>query len=245
MTNIIFSLKFMRINLILIVLMLASVSAYSQAPKHLFILSGQSNMVGLKPEESFLPDLETALGKGNFIVVKDAMGAQPIRRWYKDWKPLQGDTPVAQPDLYDSLMKKLNAAIFGQRFETVTFIWMQGERDAREKLGNVYERSLVGLYHQLSKDLKRNDVNFIIGRLSDFDMTNAKYPDWTMIRDIQVKVGESNPRFGWINTDDLNDGYDRSGKAIQNDLHMSASGYVLMGKRFAEKAINLINSNKQ
>jgi hypothetical protein len=234
----------MRLNLIVIILILTSVSAYSQTPKHLFILSGQSNMVGLKPEESFLPEMEAALGKGNVLVVKDAMGAQPIRRWYRDWKPLQGDAPAAQPDLYDSLMKKLNAAISGQRFETVSFIWMQGERDAREKLGNVYERSLLGLYHQLSNDLKRSDINFIIGRLSDFDMTNAKYPDWTMIREIQVKVGESNPRFAWVNTDDLNDGYDSSGKAIQNDLHMSASGYVIMGKRFAEKAIQLINSNR-
>jgi Carbohydrate esterase, sialic acid-specific acetylesterase len=234
----------MRIDLIVIALILASVTAHGQTGKHLFILSGQSNMVGLKPEESFLPDLEAALGKGNVLVVKDAMGAQPIRRWYRDWKPLPGDTPAAQPDLYDSLMKKVNAAISNQRIETVTFIWMQGERDAREKLGNVYERSLLGLYHQLSNDLKRSDVNFVVGRLSDFDMTDAKYPDWTMIREIQVKVGESNPRFTWIDTDDLNDGYDRSGKAIQNDLHMSANGYVIMGKRFAQQAIQLINNNR-
>lgn len=234
----------MRIVLILMACMLTSVTTHSQTGKHLFILSGQSNMVGLKPEESFVPGIEAELGKGNIVVVKDAMGAQPIRRWYKNWKSLQGDTPAAQPDLYDSLVKKLNAAVSNQAFESVTFIWMQGERDAREKLGNVYERSLLGLYQQLSTDLKRNDVNFIIGRLSDFGLTNSTYPDWTMIRDIQVKVGESNPRFGWINTDDLNDGFDRSGKAIQNDLHMSANGYIEMGKRFAEKAIQLINSNK-
>jgi hypothetical protein len=235
-----------RITLLLaLILVMSSLGVYSQGSKHLFILSGQSNMVGLKPEESFLPALEAALGKNNVLVVKDAMGAQPIRRWYRDWKPLQGDTPVAQPDLYDSLMKKVNAAISNQKIETVTFIWMQGERDAREKLGDVYERSLLGLYQQLLNDLKRNDVNFIIGRLSDFDMTNAKYPHWLMIREIQVKVGESNPRFGWVNTDDLNDGFDRSGKAIQNDLHMSANGYVIMGQRFAEKAIQLINSNKK
>jgi hypothetical protein len=238
----------MRINLILIISfasIVSSLGASAQHSKHLFILSGQSNMVGLKPEESFLPAIESALGKNNVIVVKDAMGSQPIRRWYRDWKPLEGDTPPAQPDLYDSLMKKVNAAIANQRIETVTFIWMQGERDAREKLGNVYERSLLGLYHQLSNDLKRNDVNFIIGRLSDFGMSNANYPDWVMIREIQARVGESNPRFAWINTDDLNDGHDRSGKAIQNDLHMSADGYITMGQRFAQQAIQLINTSKR
>lgn len=89
---------------------------------------------------------------------------------------------------------------------------MQGERDAREKFGEIYERSLIGLYKQLNKDLDFEDVNFLIDRLSDFDMSNEKYSHWTMIRDIQVKVAESNPRFDWIDTDDLNDGLNREGK---------------------------------
>jgi hypothetical protein len=58
-----------------------------QEEKHLFILSGQSNMVGLKPEESFTPIIEDEYGKENVIVVKNAFGGQPIRRWYRDWKP--------------------------------------------------------------------------------------------------------------------------------------------------------------
>ncbi len=64
-----------------------------------------------------------------------------------------------------------------------------------------------------------------------------------MVRDIQMKVGESNPRFGWINTDDLNDGKDKNGKDIINNLHMSEEGYRIMGERFAEKAIQLIREN--
>jgi Carbohydrate esterase, sialic acid-specific acetylesterase len=243
----IFKEKCMRIKWILLVSVTwiaISQGSVAQDAKHLFILSGQSNMVGLKPEESFLPTLDSAFGKGKVIVVKDALGSQPIRRWYKDWLPMQGNTPTAQADLYDSLMKKVNAAISKQHFESVTFIWMQGERDAREQLGEVYEKSLLGLYHQLSGDLNRKDVNFIVGRLSDYDMTNEKYPHWTMIREIQTKVGSSNPRFAWVNTDDLNDGFDRSGKAIQNDLHMSADGYVILGYRFAQQAIRLINSHK-
>lgn len=237
----------MRILLTLflaVLLTIFSLPASGQTPKHLFILSGQSNMVGLRPEESFLPTVEAVFGKNNVLVVKDAVGAQPIRRWYRDWKPMQGDQPAAQPDLYDSLMKKVNAAITGQQIETVTFIWMQGERDAREKFGDVYEKSLLGLYGQLSKDLKLDDIHFVIGRLSDYDMANATYPHWIMIREIQVRVAESDPRFGWINTDDLNDGFDRGGKPIQNDLHMSAEGYKIMGKRFAEKAIQLIKLHK-
>ena len=167
-------IKTMKANTIflasLIVIIISS-CATKQEGKHLFILSGQSNMVGLNPEESFTPLIE-------------------------------------------------------------------------EKLGEVYEASLIGLYDQLSNDLKRNDIYFINGRLSDFDMLNEKYPHWTMIRDIQAKVAESDPHFGWIDTDDLNDGLNRNEKEIINDLHMSAKGYVIMGKRFADTALQLISNNK-
>lgn len=215
-----------------------------QEGKHLFILSGQSNMESLKLEESFIPTIEAEFGKENVIIIKDAQGGEPIRRWYKDWQPLEGHEPKAQPDLYDSLMTKVNAAIEKEQITTVTFIWMQGERDAKNKYGEVYEKSLIGLYKQLSNDLERKDINFVIGRLSDFDMSNNKYSHWTMIRDVQVKVAESNPRFDWINTDDLNDGVNRAGKKIKNDLHMSEKGYVIMGERFANKAIQLIEKAK-
>lgn len=215
-----------------------------QEGKHLFILSGQSNMARLNPGHSFIPVLIEKFGKDQLIVVKDAMGSQPIRRWYKDWKPIEGDEPKPQPDLYDSLISKVYEAIENEKIATVTFIWMQGERDAREGLGDVYEKSLTGLYNQLGNDLKREDINFIIGRLSDFDMSNAKYQHWTMIRDIQVKVAESNPRFDWVNTDDLNDGLDQQGQPINNDLHMSEQGYEILGQRFAKKSIQLIECNQ-
>lgn len=201
-------------------------------------------MVRLRPEESFIPTLEETLGR-RIIMVKQALGGKPIRNWYKNWKPLEGNEPWAEPELYDSLMNEVYTKIENKEVVTVTFIWMQGERDAREKFGNVYANSLIGLYHQLSEDLGRQDVNFVIGRLSDFDLENTIYPHWTLVRDAQVKVGESNPRFGWIDTDDLNDGYNRRGEEIKNDLHMSDEGYVIMGQRFAQKSLELIEKHKK
>ena len=221
-----------------------SASSNINTGTHLFILSGQSNMQGLRPQDSFTPSVEAEFGTHNAIVVMDALGAQPIRQWYKEWKPLEGDAPEETGELYDILMVKVNHAIMGQEIKTVTFVWMQGERDANEKLGEVYEESLIGLYDQLCMDLGREDVNFVIGRLSDFDMNNERYPHWTMIRDIQVKVAKSNTRFAWVNTDDLNDGVNRSGTEIENDLHMSADGYKILGLRFAWWSIELINKHK-
>jgi hypothetical protein len=237
----------MKIKTIVIISLITLVilsCASKQEGKHLFILSGQSNMVRLRPEASFTPAIKEKFGPENVIVVKDALGGQPIRRWYKNWKPLEGDEPRAESDLYDTLMTKVYSAIENQKIATVTFVWMQGERDAREKHGEVYERSLIGLYKQVCDNLERKDVNFVIGRLSDFDMLNEKYPHWTMVRDVQVKVTESNPHFDWINTDDLNDGISRGGKTIKNDLHMSEEGYVKLGERFAQKSIKLIEKTK-
>ena len=212
---------------------------------HLFILSGQSNMAGLDPKISFTPTVETAFGKDNVIVVKDAKGGQPIRRWYKKWKPAKGDEPKATGDLYDQLMSKVNASIKGKKIQTVTFVWMQGERDAREKHGQVYADSFKGLLDQLREDLGRKDINFVIGRISDFDMGNKRYPHWTKVREAQVEVAEADPHGDWVDTDDLNDGKNRKGRQIKNDLHYSVEGYKTLGKRFAEKSIELIKNNAQ
>lgn len=208
--------------------------------KHLFILSGQSNMAGLDPNLSFIPAVNKEFGKDNVIVAHDALGGQPIRRWYKKWKPKIGDEPKADGELYDRLMNKVFSATKGTRIRTVTFVWMQGERDAREKHGEVYADSFKGLIAQLAMDMGREDINFVIGRISDFDMDNKRYPHWTMVREAQVQAAESDPRGAWVNTDDLNDGLNIQGKQITNDLHYSVKGYQLLGQRFAEKSIELI-----
>ena len=232
------------LTVVLIALFTPEDGVHADEGVHLFILSGQSNMQGHRPQEAFTPAVAQALGKEKVVVIQDALGGQPIQRWYKQWKSPEGVRPEKTGDLYDRLMAKVNPAIEGKALNSVTFIWMQGERDAKMKWGPVYRASLIGLYQQLSEDLGREDINFVIGRLSDFDMNNQRYPHWTLVREIQVKVAESEPRFAWVNTDDLNDGENRQGKAIKNDLHYSGEGYVTLGKRFAESALKLIEENR-
>jgi hypothetical protein len=207
-----------------------------QDNKHLFILSGQSNMQGIPVDNSFIPTLETKLGKNKIIIVKYAQNGSSIRLWDTSYK-----STTDTFNLYDTLLNKIHAKIKRDPIQTITFIWMQGESDAKNQLGTTYEKSLINLYNQLSDDLKRKDINFIIGRLNDFDMTNEKFPHWTMIRNIQMNVAKSNPKFDWVNTDDLND--DENNKRL-NTLHLTKKGYELLGKRFADKAMLLIENNK-
>ena len=215
--------------------------AENEQATHLFILSGQSNMQGHRPEEAFTPAVEREFGKQKVTVVQDALGGQPIQRWYKGWKSPTGEKPSLSGDLYDRLMTKVKAAIDGKELISVIFIWMQGERDAKMQWAAVYEESLRGIYQQLLNDLEQEEIGFVIGRLSDFDLKNTRYPEWTAVREIQVKVAESSDRFRWVNTDDLNDGTNRKGRAISNDLHYSAAGYRILGERFAKEAIELVH----
>jgi len=213
----------------------------AETGKHLFILSGQSNMAGVRPHESFTPTLEKHFGAGNVIVVRSAQGGEPIRRWYKAWRPKEGAMPEGNGDLYEVMLGRIREAIAGIRPQTVTFLWMQGERDAREGHGEVYAESLRGLMEQLAGDLDRQDINVVVGRLSDHDLNNERFPHWSMIRGIQTKFVEERPHSALVDTDDLNDGVGRKGEAMVNDLHYTADGYRIFGQRLAEASIGLIN----
>lgn len=230
----------MKLYITVISLLISLTTVNAEQGKHLFILSGQSNMQGLNPNISFIPAVTKEFGKDKIIVVKNAKGGQPIRKWYKKWQPAKGESPKTKAELYDLLMKDVNAAIKGQKIQTVTFIWMQGERDANEKHGSVYAKSLKGLIEQVSEDLKYPNINFVIGRLSDFAVKNKKIPHWDVVRKAQVEVAEASPRGAWVDTDDLNDGKNKKGKKIKNDLHYSVQGYKILGERFAKEAISLL-----
>ena len=214
-------------------------NSYSQ-DNHLFILSGQSNMRRLDPKETFIPKLSEEFDINNAIVVKEAQGGQPISRWYKGWNNLVGNDTIISGDIYDSMMLEVNEAINGIEPESITFLWMQGEKDALDGNGEVYKAALKGLIHQLRSDMQRPDINFVIGRLNDCDMDNSKYQHWTMIREIQMEVATEDTLASWVNTDDLNDGINSKGNLVSNDLHSTPEGYKIFGVRLAESAIELI-----
>lgn len=240
-----------RLSIVALIALSSALSVKAaEKGKHLFILSGQSNMALLNPNHSFTPAVQAEFGKDHVIVVKDALGGQPIRRWYKKWpgtlpnvqdevvnkpkKRKKGKRKVVAPkeygDLYDRLMVKVNQALAGARPDTVTFIWMQGEKDASQKNDHIYKESLLGLIKQLSDDMKRDDVNYVIGRLSQY----RKDAHWEGVRKAQVEAAEASPRGAWVDTDDVD--------IVK--IHYSAAGYKDLGSRFAKKAIALIRKHR-
>lgn len=224
----------------LLLLLSLSPATAAEKAKHLFILSGQSNMVGMKPEESFTPAVEKEFGKENTVVVKKAHGGQSIRSWAKtnheNPAPTTGRVPKVRGNLYHPLISSVKTAIKGQTVKTVTFIWMQGESDLNN---TAYDAYLKELLQQLQTDLSFKDMNIVIGRISDSGLDQQKrLAGRKYIRKTQVEFAEAHPRAAWVDTDDLND-KKKDGK-IFNDLHYTPQGYKILGERFAEKAIYLI-----
>ena len=230
----------------LIIALCVGVLSFARADdgKHLFILSGQSNMAGLDPEVSFTPAVTKALGKDKVIVVKDAHGGQSIRSWAKSNHefppPTTGRVPKVRGELYDRLMEKVKSAIEGQSLETVTFVWMQGESDLNN---TAYDAYLKELLEQLEADLAFKKINVVIGRISDSGLDQEKRLEGRKyIRRIQKEFTEAHPRGAWVDTDDLNDR--KEGDKVIHDLHYTKEGYRILGTRFAEKAIGLIKKTE-
>jgi len=233
----------MRILLlpIIIIVALSGLLKADESGKHLFILSGQSNMARFKPALWFTPGINEALGADNVIVSFHAQGGQPISKWYKEWKSGKGETDPGAGKIYDAMMDATKAKMEGEKIRTATFIWMQGEADSKAQNSDVYLASLNGLKKQLEKDLKRTDLNFIIGRLSDSglyrrrDKKRVENLHWEGIRKAQQAFADASQRAVWIDTDDLN--------GEKNALHLTKpEGYETLGKRYVKAAVELVKA---
>ena len=207
--------------------------------RHLFILSGQSNMTGgLKA--GFAQKVEDTYGKENVVVVHHSKSGRGIRFWDKDYRfpdgyrfPGKGvpseRSKQQHGQEYGPLIGKVREAIEGKSFDTVTFVWMQGESDGGRGLGPVYEESFLRLLRRIKEDLERKDVGFVIGRINNSRMND---PNWTYLREVQVKLAKDAEHGAWIDTDDLSDS--------EHGVHFPKGNYSKLGQRFAEKAIDLI-----
>ena len=227
----------------LLLLFFAFILPAAADDRHLFILSGQSNMQGLKPESAFLPELKKLLPDADIVHVKFAQGGQPIRKWVKNWDEIaakHGLKGFEDPgNFYDKILSLAKAEIEKGKPETITFLWMQGEKDAKTNVADAYEESFKTLIANLRKDLDAPEMHFVVGRLSDHKPASGQ---WEEVRKILVKVAEEDPHGAWVDTDDTNDKV-KQGKA-HDDLHYTKEGYDLFGRRLARQAVRMIEGEK-
>ena len=212
--------------------------------KHLFILSGQSNMTGAV-RNAFFDRVQERFGKKNASVVMRMKSGRGIRFWVADYRQPAG-RGISQKAMnsngqeYKALIEDALTAAKNQSFDSVGFIWMQGESDANNRLSEVYEESFLKLVGQLRKDLKRVDLYYVIGRINDYAKSRPDNVHWKRVRETQIKLGKT-PGNAWIDTDDLNGG---NADNPDGDIHFPREGALRLGRRFADKAIEMINSKK-
>lgn len=94
------------------------------------------------------------------------------------------------------------------------------------------------LIANLRKDLDAPEMNFVIGRLSDFSTSEQ----WEAVRGAQVKVAKDDSRGSWVDADDTNN--KTKNDKPHNDLHYTKEGYDLFGQRLARQAVLLIKGEK-
>ncbi len=228
-------------RVIVVLLQIFTASLCLGGGKHLFILSGQSNMVGMNPEASFTPLIAKTFGKEHIIVVKKAFNGASIRSWVKANHefppPLGGRVPKVRGDLYKPFMDVVKLAIKGEKLKTVTFVWMQGESDLNNRAYAIYLRELL---KQIREDVGFNEINVVLGRISDNGLDQKKRLEGRKrMRRVQVGFAKSYARGAWVDTDDLNDEKQKDG-SIHHGLHYTKQGYVVLGRRFAQTSVNLI-----
>ena len=137
-------------------------------------------------------------------------------------------------DQYKEMVKK------HPKFKSVTFCWMQGERDANGGGQPAYKDALKLLITKLRRDLERPDMNIVIGRLSD---AGEKKESWKAMRKIQMEIAGEDPSGAWVDCDDLNN-KTKDGKT-QNAVHYNRpDGYITLGRRFARQGYALIKGKK-
>jgi len=230
----------------------ATVAAQTDKPVHLFILSGQSNMQGMNPETGFMPEAKQLFKDEEVVYIKVAKGGQPICRWLEEWLDIakengldenhrrrihrDGKVEFYQPilDQYQEMLKK------HPKLTSVTFCWMQGERDANGGAHAPYKDALKLLISNLRRDLKRRDMNVVIGRIGDYALDR---PSCVKVRKAQHEIANEDPRGAWVDVDDLNDRMVK-GKMRSVVHYNRPDGYITLGRRFARQGHSLVTGKK-
>ena len=231
--------------LALVQMALVQVSLGEEKPMHIFILSGQSNMAGMNPKVGFEDEAAKLFPGAEVRYFKVARGGQPIRLWVEQWDEIAKTHGLAAKNArtkyYQPILNQYQELVSQHSNPaSVTFCWMQGERDAKEELSAAYIDALSQLIENLRRDLKRPQMNFVIGRLSDFGKETNTH--WQAIRKAQVDIANQDPRGAWVDCDDLND-KDKNG-VKRNDLHYTKQGYELLGRRYVRQAKAIIDGKQ-
>lgn len=226
-----------------------------------FILAGQSNMAGRGKVEPIdtIPDarLLSINKKGDIIVAKEplhfyeptmagldcglsfgkellkhipdsisilliptAVGGSSISQWIND-------STFRNVTLFSNFREKVE---IGKKVGTIKgILWHQGESDAtKTETIEVYDDQLKKLFSLFRYETEDKKLPIFVGELGSF---SKNYEDWQAVNNKIKYYVKTDSSAYLIKTRDLNDKGDR--------VHFDSEGQRKMGKRFAEKFIEI------
>ena len=220
-----------------------------QAPLKVFVCAGQSNMVGKRSQARRLPD--ALRGEAQGILVFDAKSRkwtpmQPPRRGFgpevsfahamyeeldepvgiikcsRGGTSLAADWNPATPGpLYTRLKETVKAAQGTRSIEIVGMLWMQGEKDSKNReFAPQYAELLPRLTADLRQCFANEEMPFVAGRVNP---PEEKFPYVEAVRKAQEQCAADS--YVWVNCDGLTKQGD--------DLHYDTKGQVELGLLFA------------
>lgn len=228
-------------------------AAGAAEPVKVFLLGGQSNMVGAGKSSELAvpysdPHPEVKLWHGGKWVALAAVGrtfgpevsfGHAIRtalaeddiylvKYAASGTALYNDWSPSGGGQYNRFMTTAKAALAnleaaGTDFEIAGMLWMQGESDAAEKQADAYEANLRAFIADMRGKFDTPEMPFSIGRVKDF--YGGASGQAAIVRAAQQKVAESSETIGWFDTDSY---------SLANAGHYDAGGLVDMGKDFAK-----------
>lgn len=225
---------------------------------HIYLLMGQSNMVGRDTRtlgsQAGDPRVLALNPDGRWVIARDPLHAKvgriepgvgpgipfALEMLKADTKVTIGLVPCAVGgtplrrwvkggDLYEAALSRARAAARDGVIKGV--LWHQGEADTEKRQNaETYGTRLAQMFRALRQDLGLPDLPVVVGQLGEF-LTPEKYPYVETVRGAIVHVTAAVPGVGYA---------DSKGLGHKGDsLHFSADAERELGARFAKAMLEL------
>lgn len=131
--------------------------------------------------------------------------------------------------LYANLLAKVAAAQRSRRIEIVGMCWLQGERDSKQQeMADAYAKNLSHFIEKARTDFHSPKMFFVAGRV------NPAYPYVNTVRKAQEKCPV--PGYAFVDCDNVS-------RIPPGNLHYDTKGLVTLGRKFADAMLTLMKSD--
>lgn len=195
----------------------------AKEPLHFY----QPKLTGLDCGMSFARRLKSEINDDIVIaILPTAVGGSSIKYWLND-------SIFNGVHLRSNLIEKINLA---KQYGTLKgILWHQGESDATPEKIPEYKCNLKKLFYLMRFIADDNNLPIIAGELGTKPVDKEMIENWPKITRIIKQVADDDANTHIIRTHDFN--------VKDDNVHFDAPSQRLMGERFAEKCLQIIEEN--